>query len=77
MDAAYMEDSYSVVLNSANEVLVDSFLKGNLEFLGIQKWVEKILDKHIPQKISDLESILALDKETRELVERERKKVCI
>ena len=77
MDVAYMEDSYSVVLNSANEVLVESFLKGDLEFLSIQKWVEKILDKHIPRKIPDLESILALDKETRELVEKERKKVWI
>lgn len=57
--------SYPVVLNSANEVLVDLFLKEKIRFIDIQRNLEKILDAHVGQYDLTLEQILEIDKEVR------------
>jgi 1-deoxy-D-xylulose-5-phosphate reductoisomerase len=57
--------SYPVVLNAANEVLVQRFLEGHISFLDIPKKLSETLDNHQPFQPSGLEEILELDQEVR------------
>jgi len=57
--------SYPVVLNSANEVLVQLFLEGKIRFIDIQNILGDVLDKHKYFEITDIEHILEIDFETR------------
>ena len=57
-----------MVLNGANEVLVDMFLHGKIRFTDIQDTLEKILDEHVPKFNLDLEGVLEEDKKIREYV---------
>lgn len=50
-----------VVLNAANEVSVDEFLKGRLKFVSIPKVIEKVIDRHNNIKQPNLEDILEAD----------------
>jgi len=58
------------MMNAANEVLVDSFLKGNLKFTDIPKYVEMVMDKapNVTGHLS-LEQVLEADKEARLMTE--------
>ena len=67
-DALDAGDSYPVVLNAANEVLVDLFLRGRINFLQIQETLERMLSHHQGCKMEDLETILELDRISREEV---------
>ena len=60
--------SYPVVLNGANEALVDLFLRKKISFIQIQDTLERILDRHQPVYDMDLDTILNLDREIREIV---------
>ncbi len=62
--------SYPVVLNSANEELVNLFLKGEIRFIDIQNNLQNVLEKHQPVELSGLEDILAMDQEVRTKVRR-------
>ncbi len=57
-----------VVLNAANEVAVEAFLKGLIGFLDIACLVEQALEDHSVNRKPSLEEILAVDVETREHV---------
>ena len=57
--------SYPVVLNAANEVLVQRFLEGKIAFTDIAQGISAVLDTHTPVTAPDLEEILAIDRETR------------
>ncbi len=57
-----------VVLNGANEVLVDMFLHKRIKFTDIQDTLERILDDYIGKFGLDLEGILEEDKWIREHV---------
>ena len=61
-------DSSAVVLNSADEALVDLFLDGRIPFLAILDTIEEILDKHIPRPVESLEDIMSIDAEARAAV---------
>ena len=52
--------SYPVVMNGANEVLVDLFLKKKISFIQIQDTLERILEQHQPVYNLNLEDILKL-----------------
>ena len=58
------------MMNAANEVLVDCFLKGNLKFTDIPKYVEMVMDKapNVTGHLS-LEQVLEADKEARLMTE--------
>ena len=56
------------ILNAANEVAVDKFLKKEIKFSHIPKLITKALDKVKNNKSSDLENIFECDRVTRELV---------
>lgn len=64
-DVMEAEESYSVVLNSVNEVLVERFLKGKIGFLDIGDGLEDALNRHKPCKIKEISDILEIDKEIR------------
>jgi len=61
-------DSSAVVLNSADEALVELFLAGRMPFLGILDTIVDILDKHNPRKVGSIEEIMSIDKEARAAV---------
>ena len=58
--------SYPVVLNAANEVLVQLFLEKKIGFLDIQRNIEKILETHTPKYSQDIGAIIELDKAVRQ-----------
>lgn len=56
------------VFNSANEVAVELFLKGEIKFLEIYEIIEKAMEQHEIEEIDSLEIIKKVDKETRKWV---------
>ena len=56
------------VLNAANEVAVDLFLKGKIPFLDIESMVYRALEKHEVIIQPNLEVIQQTDQETREYI---------
>ena len=57
------------VLNAANEVAVAGFLKGRLKFLDIPRVVEQTMAAHVPQALTDLEQVLAVNAWARKFAE--------
>ncbi len=64
-------ESHPVVLNAANEVAVEAFLKGRIGFLDIPATVERALEAHTGQDCGSAESLLELDSRVRREVEAE------
>jgi len=62
--------SFPVVMNAANEELVEAFLNEKISFIDIQNNLKKILDEHKGEFNLDLKGILRIDKETREKVKK-------
>jgi len=58
--------SCPVVMNAANEVLVEKFLRDEIGFLDIFDRLSDMVYAHVTQKDLTLEDIIAIDKETRE-----------
>ena len=54
-----------MVLNAANEVMVDRFLTGKARFTDIPRVVEAMLCRHAAAPLEDIEAVLALDREIR------------
>jgi len=69
LDLAYRvlreDGTYPVVLNAANEVAVDLFLKNKISFLDIPKIIKRCLDNHKSINNFELEHIFEIDKATR------------
>ncbi len=65
--------SFQVVLNAANEVLVDAFLNKKIKYTQIPKGIKNMLDNHKPLELNTVEEILDLDQkvkeETRKMIE--------
>lgn len=62
--------SCPVVLNGANEVLVDLFLHGKIRFIDIQNYLLQMMEAHQPKKNLDLAGILEEDMRGREDVRK-------
>lgn len=75
LDLAYQAinqgDSYPIVLNASNEVLVQKFLDGEIEFLQIPEYIEKSLNSHQPSHPSTVSQVLQIDNETRERLKKD------
>ncbi len=56
------------IMNAANEVAVDKFLKRKIKFSHIPELIETALNKMENHKAPDLDAIFECDKETREFV---------
>ncbi|MCA9800851.1 MAG: 1-deoxy-D-xylulose-5-phosphate reductoisomerase [Cyanobacteria bacterium HKST-UBA02] len=55
------QDTLACVLNAANEVVVEAFLKGKLAFSAIANHIERVLELHKPTKDPALDDILEAD----------------
>ena len=62
--------SCPVVLNGANEVLVDLFLHGKIRFIDIQNFLIQMMENHQTKRNLDLETILEEDMRGREDVRK-------
>jgi 1-deoxy-D-xylulose-5-phosphate reductoisomerase len=60
------EHSLPVVLNAANEVAVERFLKGRIGFTSIPRVIEAVMDAHRPEEVCRIENVRALDRWARE-----------
>ncbi|MBQ6496425.1 MAG: 1-deoxy-D-xylulose-5-phosphate reductoisomerase [Firmicutes bacterium] len=67
-EASRRGGSYPVVLNGANEVLVDQFLKGKIRFTDIQDTLVKVMEEHEPKYHLSLEEVLEEDRKIREVL---------
>lgn len=67
-EAAERGGSYPVVLNGANEVLVELFLKERIKFIDIQNSLLKIMEEHDAEYNLDIEGVLEADRRIREEV---------
>jgi len=54
------------VVNAANEVAVEQFLRNGIAFHQIAQIIEEVLDEHLAEECSDLEAVLAADTWARE-----------
>ena len=66
-DAGRAGGSYPTVLNAANEVAVEAFLKGRITFLQIEDLIEKSLNQHQMIVNPNLSLIQEVDQKTRNL----------
>lgn len=64
-------ESAPVVLNAANEVTVQMFLQERITFLDIPRLNQKVLEKHQPVKVGNLDSIRELDAWSRRILRQE------
>ena len=69
-EAARMGGSCPVVLNGANEVLVEMFLKGKIRFIDIQNILIKVMETHEPKYNLSIEGILKEDSRIRDDVRK-------
>ena len=58
--------SFQVVLNAANEVLVDAFLNKKIKYTDIPNGIEKIMNMYEKRELKTVEEILTFDREVRE-----------
>ena len=63
--ASEMGHSAQVVLNAANEVMVDAFLKGKAKYTSIPKVISVMIDKYDIRKLDSVGDILDFDREVR------------
>ncbi|MGE5590563.1 MAG: 1-deoxy-D-xylulose-5-phosphate reductoisomerase [Bacillota bacterium] len=59
--AARIGGTMPAVVNAANEVAVEAFLGGGLDFLGIARTIERIMAAHDPVPATALEPVLQAD----------------
>ncbi|MEX0900486.1 MAG: 1-deoxy-D-xylulose-5-phosphate reductoisomerase [Gammaproteobacteria bacterium] len=70
-DALADGGSAPAVLNAANEVAVAAFLDGRLGFTAIARVIRATLTSVGAARVDDLDAVLAVDAESREVAERE------
>jgi len=64
--AAQIGGSMPAVLNGANEVAVESFLRGQIGFLEIPEVIEKTMEAHEPLEVDSIEAVMEADAWSRE-----------
>ncbi|MCP4325639.1 MAG: 1-deoxy-D-xylulose-5-phosphate reductoisomerase [Alteromonadales bacterium] len=67
IEACYQGQHATTALNAANEVAVDAFLNGQIQFPQISQLVERVLQQTDTQNISSIEQLLALDKSAKSI----------
>jgi 1-deoxy-D-xylulose-5-phosphate reductoisomerase len=65
IEAAKIGGTLAVVMNAADEVAVDLFLRGQIGFLDISKLVRRAMESHSSRPSPTLEEIYEVDAETR------------
>jgi 1-deoxy-D-xylulose-5-phosphate reductoisomerase len=62
--------TFPAALNAANEIAVAAFLEERIAFQDIPRVVESVLDEHVPQAASELESVMEVDEWARRTATR-------
>ncbi len=57
---------FQVILNAANEVLVDSFLNRKIKYTDIQNGIEKVMNMYEKRELQTIDEILEFDKQVKE-----------
>ncbi len=68
LEAAVAGGTVPTVLNAADEVAVDAFLKGRIGFLDIVRWIEEAVGKHVPGPVRTIGDVLDADRWAREFL---------
>jgi len=71
LKAATTGGSMPAVLNGANEIAVDAFLRGTIGFLDIPDLIEKTMDAHTHSPVETIEAVLAADRWARDTAKRQ------
>lgn len=53
---------YTIAYNAANEVLVDEFINGQINFLDIPRFIKEVLQLDLEQPVDSVEGIISLDR---------------
>lgn len=72
-DAAYAGGNMPTIFNAANEMAVKRFLKGDIRYLEIYDMIQEAMESISRVDNPDVASILATEKETRELLNNKYK----
>jgi len=59
------KNSLMIVMNASNEIAVDSFLKGYIDFVDIYTVISKVLERFTAKDINNIDEIILLDKRVR------------
>ena len=66
---------YQVILNAADEILVDAFINKKIKYTQIPLGIEKLINMYEERELKDIDEILEFDKEvkikTKEMIEKE------
>jgi 1-deoxy-D-xylulose-5-phosphate reductoisomerase len=65
IEACYQGQHATTTLNAVNEVAVEAFLSGKIQFTQISQLVERVLQETTMQAISDIEQLLEIDKQAK------------
>jgi 1-deoxy-D-xylulose-5-phosphate reductoisomerase len=65
--AASLDRAYPAAFNAANEVAVDAFMHGKIEFLDIPDVVQETLEADWGMMLVSFEQVLSLDRKARDL----------
>lgn len=60
-------ESMPAVMNAANEIAVEAFLEGQINFLQIAQVIEQTMDKHQAHRLTSIEEVLEADNRGREM----------
>ena len=61
-DAGVAGQTYPTVLSAADEVAVEAFLQERISFTQIPELVQAVLDRHQPERVSDIDVVLEADR---------------
>lgn len=64
-EAGKAGDSMPIVFNAANEIAVERFLNKEIKFFDIYRIIEECMLRHHVEKVSSLNTVKLIDKETR------------
>ena len=65
IDACYQGQHATTTLNAANEIAVDAFLNGQIQFTQIAQLVDRVLQQTNTQLINSIEQLLEIDKQAK------------
>ncbi len=68
MDVARRDDGSPVVMNAANDVAVDAFLRGRIGFAEIADIVAYAVDRHYYRPVNSVDGVIAMDREVKRYV---------
>ena len=68
-------ESFPTAMNAANEIAVKAFLEKKIKFTDIYKIIFQVLEKHDKKKLSSIEDVYEVDKNSRDNAKKQIKKI--